>query len=354
MARDIGIDLGTANVLIHLKGRGIVLNEPSLVAVDKRTQEVIAFGNEAYDMIGRTPESIEVIQPLKSGVIDDFDLAEALLVLFFEKINSRTWFSRPNVLICAPSNVTEIEKLALIEAVEKAGGGQIFIEEEPKVAGVGAGIDLLSPKGSMVIDIGGGTCDIAIIAASEIVHSESLKLAGDDFDEAIIHYIKKKYNLLIGNRTAEQAKIKLATAVELSESKMNYLDIKGRDMITGLPKSININSNDIYHALYEQLQIIARTAKTVIEEAAPEMASDIMDKGIMMTGGGAMIYGVDNFLTQYLGVSVITAEQPMNCVAMGTGLMLEMIQNGQLQRINLTWKQKWERFVKRFKRRWLR
>lgn len=351
MSRDIGIDLGTANVLIHLKGRGIVLNEPAVVAVDKRTQEVIAFGREAYEMIGRTPVSIDIVHPLKGGVIDDYDLAEAMLVLFLEKINSRNWFSKPNILICAPSNISEIERMSLVEATERAGGGRIFIEEEPKVAGVGAGIDILDPSGSMVIDIGGGTSDIAIISSGAIIMSESIRIAGDDFDAAIIQYFKDNFQLLIGDRSAEHIKVTLATAILLDEDEVETHDLKGRDLVTGLPKSINVNSNHIYEAIKDHLLVIARGAKRVIEDCPPEVAADIIEKGVILTGGGALIYHLDTFLTDYLNVTVLKAEQPMNCVAIGTGLMLDLIQSGKLERTNPTRKQKMSRFLQKLKRR---
>ncbi|HJG48048.1 MAG TPA: rod shape-determining protein [Facklamia tabacinasalis] len=352
MSRDIGIDLGTANVLIHLKGRGVILNEPSVVALDKQTQEVIAIGNEAYEMIGRTADSIEIIKPLKGGVIADYDIAEALLVLFFQKIHSQRWFTKPNVLICRPSNISEIEQTALVEAIEKAGGGKIFMEEEPKVAGVGAGIDLLDPSGNMVIDIGGGTSDIAIISGGDIIQSTSLKIAGDDFDASIIQYFKDKYKLLIGERSAEQIKIDLASAVFFeNQAQLETKTLKGRDLVSGLPKSINVTSNQIYEAIHEQLAMIARAAKELLEDTQPEIASDIMEKGILLTGGGALIGSIDVFLSEYLNVSAIRANQPMSCVAIGTGIMLDLIQSGKLQRTNLSWQQKVARYFSRLKRR---
>lgn len=351
MSRDIGIDLGTANVLIHLKGRGIVLNEPAVVAVDSQSQDVIAVGREAYEMIGRTPPSIQVIHPLQGGVIDDYDMTEAMLMLFLEKMNSRSWFSRPNILICAPSNISEIERTSLVEAAERAGGGRIYIEEEPKVAGIGAGIDILDPSGSMVIDIGGGTSDIAVISSGEIISSESIKMAGDQFDDAITQYFKDNFQLLIGERSAEQIKISLASALPLEDDMVETHDLKGRDLVTGLPKSINVNSNHIYEAIKDQIIIIARAAKRILEDTPPEVAADIIEKGIILTGGGAMIFQIDTYLTEYLKVSVLKAEQPMNCVAIGTGLMLEMITNGKLERTNPTRQQKFVKFLKRLKRR---
>ena len=311
MAKNVGIDLGTTNVLVNLYGKGIILNEPSVVAIDTRSQEVIAIGHEAYEMMGRTPESIQVIQPLKGGVIADFDIAEAMLMLFMQRLNLTSWFAKPNVLICAPSKVSEIERLALIETVERAGGGRIYLEEEPKVAGVGAGIDPLNSSGSMVIDIGGGTSDFAVISAGEVIASESIKLAGDDLDLAIIQYLKDNFHILVGERSAESLKKAVASAVLLPEEEVETYDVKGRDLLTGLP----------------------------------------MEKGILLTGGGALIYHMDTFLTDFLKVSVLKAEQPMNCVAIGSGLMLDLILSGKLERTNPTWRQRLKRRLQRIKRR---
>ncbi|MHA3225210.1 rod shape-determining protein MreB [Globicatella sulfidifaciens] len=351
MSRDIGIDFGTANVLIHFKGRGIVVNEPSVVAVDSRSHEIIEVGKRAYEMIGRTPESIEIVHPLKGGVIADFDLAEAMLVLFLEKIHARRWFSKPNVLICCPSNISEIEQLSLIEATERAIGGRIFIEEESKIAAVGAGIDLTDASASMIMDIGGGTTDIAVISSGEIINSESLKVAGDDFDLAIVQYFKEYHNLLIGERSAEEVKKLLASALPVEEGELATYDLKGRDLVSGLPRSLNVTSNHIYEAIRSQLQIIARTARRILEDTEPEMVADIIEKGIILTGGGAMIYHLDTYLTEELGVSALRAEQPMSCVAIGTGLMLELILSGKLERNNVSEKQKLKRWFLRLKRR---
>ena len=281
MAKNVGIDLGTTNVLVNLYGKGIILNEPSVVAIDTRSQEVIAIGHEAYEMMGRTPESIQVIQPLKGGVIADFDIAEAMLMLFMQRLNLTSWFAKPNVLICAPSKVSEIERLALIETVERAGGGRIYLEEEPKVAGVGAGIDPLSSSGSMVIDIGGGTSDFAVISAGEVIASESIKLAGDDLDLAIIQYLKDNFHILVGERSAESLKKAVASAVLLPEEEVETYDVKGRDLLTGLPKSVNVDSNMICQAIRPILIEIARVAKRVLETIPPEMAADVMEKGIL-------------------------------------------------------------------------
>ncbi|MBK0348507.1 rod shape-determining protein [Aerococcaceae bacterium zg-ZJ1578] len=351
MSRDIGIDLGTANVLIHLKGRGIVVNEPSVVAIDSHTQEIIAAGKNAYDMIGRTSQSIEIVKPLKGGVIADFEVAEAMLTLFLEKIYLKRWFSKPNVLLCCPSNISDIETTSLIEAAERATGGNIYLEEEAKVAAIGSGIDIFSPHANMLIDIGGGTTDIAVVAGGKIIRSESLRIAGDDFDEAIIQYVKEKFNLLIGERTAEDVKKLLATALPLAESELKMFDLKGRDLLTGLPKSINVHANHICEAMQPQIQMIARAAKRLLEETTPEMLSDIIDQGIVLTGGGALISQIDTFLMEHLKVSVIKSDHAMGCVAIGTGLMLESILNGKIERVNLTKIQRLKRWLKSLKKR---
>lgn len=351
MTKDIGIDLGTANVLIHLKGRGVILNEPALVAFDKDTHQVIEYGSAAYQMIGRTGPNTEIVRPLKAGTISDYDLAEAMLTLFFDKINSRNWLSKPNVLICAPAEISELERASLIEAIERAGGGNIYIEEEAKVAAVGAGIDILSPKGAMVIDIGGGTTDIAVLSAGEIIASRSLKIAGDSFDSAIIQYFKQEKQLLIGEKSAEEAKIAVGSATHLSDKLLESYDLKGRDLVTGLPKSININSNDIHLAIQHSLAMIARACRELIEDVSPELAADIMEQGVILTGGGAMLFNLDSYLSDYLQLSVIRADQPMSCVAIGTGLMLDMIQDGVFERQSLTFKQRIQKFFRSLRRK---
>lgn len=351
MSRDIGIDFGTANVLIHFKGRGIVINEPSVVAVDTRTQEIIEVGKKAYDMIGRVPASIQIVRPLKGGVIADFELAEAMLMLFLEKIHAKSWFYKPNVLICYPSSITEIEQLSLVEAVERVVGGKIFMEEEVKVAAVGSGVNLLSSKAYMIIDIGGGTSDIAIISGGEVIVSEGIRVAGDDFDAAIIQYFKEKYHLLIGERSAEQIKIKLASALLISEKELETQDIKGRDLITGLPRSLNVNSNHIHEAIQPQLEMIARVAKRVIEKVEPEMIADIIEQGVILTGGSAMIYHMDTYLGEQLKMNVIKSDHPLNSVALGTGLMLEMILSGKLDRAQVKGKMNFKQWLLRIKRR---
>lgn len=351
MSRDIGIDLGTANVLIHLKGRGIVLNEPAIVAVDARTQEVIAVGREAYEMRGRTPASIQVVQPLKSGVIADYDLTEAMLIMFFKKIHFRQTFTRPNVLISTPTQVSEIERLSLYEAAQKVTNGKVYIESEPLVAGAGSGLDILNATGSMVVDIGGGTTDIAIMSAGEIIFSDSLRIAGNDFDEAIIQYLKDEFQLLVGHQSAEKVKIEIASAIKQDQSFIHSTEVKGRDLVTGLPKAINVDSNDMHSALKELLEQISRAIRVVLEEAPPEIMADIFDQGILLTGGGAMIQDIEVLFSEQLNVTVVPSEQPLNAVALGTGIMLDWITSGKLERTNPNQSQKNQRFFARLWRR---
>ena len=320
-ARDIGIDLGTANVLIHVKGKGIVLNEPSVVAIDKNTNRVLAVGEEARKMVGRTPGNIVAIRPLKDGVIADFDVTEAMLKHFINKLNVKGFLSKPRILICCPTNITSVEQKAIREAAEKSGGKKIYLEEEPKVAAIGAGMDIFQPSGNMVVDIGGGTTDIAVLSMGDIVTSASIKMAGDKFDNEILNYVKRKYKLLIGERTAENIKIQVATV--FPGSRHEEIEIRGRDMVSGLPRTITINSEEIEEALREQVAIIVHAAKTVLERTPPELSADIIDRGVILTGGGALLHGIDLLLAEELKVPVLVAENPMDCVAIGTGIMLD-------------------------------
>lgn len=320
-SRDIGIDLGTANVLIHIKGKGIVLNEPSVVAIDKQTGQVLAVGEEARRMVGRTPGNIVATRPMKDGVIADFDVTEAMLKHFIQKIGVKGLFSSPRILICCPTNITSVEQKAIREAAEKSGGKQVFLEEEPKVAAIGAGMDIFQPSGNMVVDIGGGTTDVAVLSMGDIVTASSIKIAGDKFDEAIQQFVKQKYKLLIGERTAEDIKQKIATV--FPDGRQEEMDIRGRDLVSGLPKTITIRSQEIYEALKEPVSAIITTAKNVLERTPPELSADIIDKGIMLTGGGALLHGMDALLTERLMVPVLIAEDPMTCVVRGTGLMLD-------------------------------
>ncbi|WAA12155.1 rod shape-determining protein [Fervidibacillus halotolerans] len=320
-AKDIGIDLGTANVLIHVKGRGIVLNEPAVVAIDKNTNRMLAVGEAARKMVGRTPGNIVAIRPLKDGVIADFAITEAMLKYFINKLNVKGFLSKPRILICCPTNITSVEKKAIREAAEKSGGKKVYIEEEPKVAAIGAGMDIFQPSGNMVIDIGGGTTDIAVLSMGDIVTSSSIKMAGDKFDLEILHYIKRKYKLLIGERTAEDIKINIGTVFKgLRNEKM---DIRGRDMVTGLPRTITVTSDEIEEALRESIEVVVNAAKSVLERTPPELSADIIDRGIILTGGGALLHGIDMLLSEELKVPVLIAENPMSCVAVGTGIMLD-------------------------------
>ena len=322
-SKDIGIDLGTANVLIHVKGKGIVLNEPSVVAMDKKTGKVLAVGEEARRMVGRTPGNIVAIRPLKDGVIADFDVTEAMLKHFITKLNLKGFLSKPRILICCPTNITSVEQKAIREAAEKSGGKKVYLEEEPKVAAIGAGMDIFQPSGNMVVDIGGGTTDIAVLSMGDIVTSESIKVAGDVFDNDILQYIKRQYKLLIGERTSEQIKITIGTV--WPQTRKESMEIRGRDMVTGLPRTIEINSDEIARALNESVSMIVQSAKNVLEKTPPELSADIIDRGVIITGGGALLHGIDQLLIEELKVPVFIAENPMDCVAIGTGIMLDNI-----------------------------
>ena len=319
-AKDIGIDLGTANVLIYVKGEGIVLNEPSVVAIDSETKRPLAVGKEAREMLGRTPGRVNAIRPMKDGVIADFEITEIMLNYFIRKINGKSFFSRPRILICCPSNITQVEKNAIKEAAERTGAKKVYLEEEPKVAAIGAGMDISKPSGNMVIDIGGGTTDIAILSLGGIVTSSSIKVAGNVFDSDIIKYIKDKYKLLIGDRTAEEIKVTVGTAFPgaLNEK----MEVRGRDLVTGLPHTITICSDEIEEALREKIYIIVNTAKQVLEQTPPELSADIIDKGIVLTGGGSLVHGLSDLLAHELKVPVFVAESPLTCVAEGTGILL--------------------------------
>ncbi|MCD5447519.1 rod shape-determining protein [Lactobacillus delbrueckii subsp. lactis] len=324
VSKDIGIDLGTANVLINVSGKGIVIDEPSVVAVDTNTNKVVAVGTEAYEMVGRTPGNIRVIRPLKDGVIADFDITEAMLSYFIEKLNVKGFMSKPNILVCAPTGVTSIEQKAIIQAAEKSGGGKVYLDYEPKVAAVGAGLDIFKPQGNMVIDIGGGTTDIAILSMGEIVTSKSLRYAGDRMNQAIVNYIKANHQLLIGMRTAEAIKIEIGTATDPDpDASMN---VRGRDTIDGLPKQIKVNSSEVTEALQEGLQSIIDTTKQVLQETLPELSADIIDRGIMITGGGALLKNIDKLIADSLQVPVLIAESPLESVALGTGILLQHIE----------------------------
>ena len=319
--KDIGIDLGTANVLIYIKGQGIILNEPSVVAIDSETKKPLAVGQEARQMLGRTPGKVKAIKPMKDGVIADFETTEVMLNYFIKKVNGKSFFSRPRILICCPSNITQVEKNAIKEAAERTGAKKVFIEEEPKVAAVGTGMDISKPSGNMIVDIGGGTTDIAILSLGGIVNSTSIKVAGNAFDNDIIKYIKDKYKLLVGERTAEDIKINIGTV--FPESRDEKMEVRGRDLVTGLPHTITLSSEEVEEALRESVYTIVRAIKGILEQTPPELSADIIDKGIVITGGGALVDGFDQLLAHELKVPVFVAESPLTCVVEGTGILLD-------------------------------
>ena len=318
--KDIGIDLGTTNVLIYVKGKGVVLNEPSVVSIDTNTKKVLAVGQEAKEMLGRTPGKVKIIKPMKDGVIADFETTEEMLNLFMKKVMGRKTLSKPRILICCPSNITGVEKNAIREIAERMGAKKVYLEEEPKVAAVGAGIDISKPSGSMVIDIGGGTTDIAVLSLGGIVTSDSIRIAGNTFDEDIIKYIKEKYKVIIGEKTAEDIKISIGTVIK--SSKKNSMEITGRSVSTGLPETITVTSEDVIEALNEDLKKIISSVKSVLEKTPPELASDISDKGIILTGGGSLINGLVEKLRKELKVPIFISDNPLTNVVEGTGILL--------------------------------
>ncbi|MDT6981004.1 rod shape-determining protein [Levilactobacillus zymae] len=323
MAKDIGIDLGTANVLIYVVGKGIVLNEPSVVAIDTKTDKVLAVGSEAYRMVGRTPGNIRAIRPLKDGVISDFDITEAMLSYFINKLSVKGFLSKPNIMICAPTNITEIERKAIIQAAEKSGGAKVYLEAEPKVAALGAGMDIFKPSGNMVIDMGGGTSDIAILSLGDIVASQSIRVAGDRMNAEIVNYLKHKHNLIVGERTAETIKIKIGTAYPEPGNEKKTMAVRGRDSVSGMPTEATITAAEVEEAIHDSVDQIIEAAKTVLETTPPELAADIIDRGIMLTGGGALLDGIDKLFSQELTVPVIISEDPLDNVAKGAGVLLE-------------------------------
>lgn len=323
LAKDIGIDLGTANVLIYIKGEGIVLDEPSIVAIDTDTKRVIAAGKDASEMFGRTPSNIKTIRPMKDGVIADFEITEIMLNTFIKKIKARSLFARPRILICCPSNITPVEKNAIKEAAERTGARKVYIEEEPKVAAIGAGMDISKPSANMVIDIGGGTTDIAVLSMNEIVISDSIKTAGNAFDQDIIKYMKEEYKLLIGEKTAEDIKINFANVYD--PKKEESLEVKGRNLLTGLPHTVTINQTEIKKALNDSISKIVKSTTNVLEQTPPELAADIVDCGIVLTGGGALLTGLTDLVGEELKVPALIADSPLTCVAEGTGILLNNI-----------------------------
>ncbi|MBV7272329.1 rod shape-determining protein [Clostridiaceae bacterium UIB06] len=320
---DMGIDLGTATVLVYIKGRGVILKEPSVVAIDKSKNKVLAVGEEAWQMIGRTPGNIVAIRPLRDGVISDYDITEKMLKYFITKACGKKRMSAPRVVVCVPCEATEVEKRAVIDAAKNAGAKKVFLIEEPLAAAIGAGLDITKASGNMVIDIGGGTTDVAVISLGGIVVRASIKVAGDKFDEAIMRYIRKEHKLMIGERTAEDLKINIGSAFEREEKVT--MEIRGRDLITGLPKNIAVSSDEMREALRETVNAIAETTHSVLEKTPPELAADIADKGIVMTGGGALLNGLSNLIQEVTKVPVYVAEEAVSCVALGTGKVLEYL-----------------------------
>ena len=324
MKMDIGIDLGTANVLIYVRGKGIVLQEPSVVAVDRDTNRILSVGEEAKRMLGRTPGNITAIRPLRDGVIADYDVTESMLRFFIDKVIGRRFVFRPRIMICIPSGVTMVEKRAVQEAAEQAGARRTQLIEEPMAAAIGAGLPVEEATGSMVVDIGGGTTEIAVISLGGIVTSRSIRIGGDEMDSSIVQYIKRMYNLMIGERTAEEIKITVGTAIVTPDTDRT-MDIRGRDLVSGLPKTLTIHAKEIREALNEPIYKIIDAVKGTLEKTPPELAADVMDHGIMMTGGGALLMNLDKLLSHETGMPVLVSEDALSCVGEGTGRTLENI-----------------------------
>lgn len=323
MSVDIGIDLGTASVLVYVKGKGVILKEPSVVAYDRDTNAIKAIGEEARLMLGRTPGNIVAIRPLRKGVISDYTVTEKMIKYFVQKAMGRRTFKKPVISICVPSGVTEVERKAVEEATYAAGARDVNLIEEPVAAAIGAGLDISRPCGNLIVDIGGGTTDIAVISLGGTVVSESLKIAGDDFDEAIVRYMRKKHNLLIGERTAEDIKIKIGTTYQLIEDEA--LEVRGRNLVTGLPKTVTITSSETEQALRETTGQIVEAIIRVLEQTPPELSADILDRGIILTGGGALLRGLEEMIEEKTGINTMTAEEPMKVVAVGTGQFVEFM-----------------------------
>ncbi len=322
-SNDIGIDLGTANTLINVKDHGIVLREPSVVAVKSGTNEVLAVGDDAKRMLGRTPGNIVAIRPLKDGVIADFDITEAMLRYFIRRVHDRRTMVRPRIVIAVPSGITEVEKRAVRESAMLAGAREVYLIEEPMAAAIGAGLPVTEPSGNMIIDIGGGTTEVAVISLSGVVYSNSTRVGGDKMDEAIISYVKRKYNLLIGERTAEKIKIRIGTAYPMDE--MESMEVKGRDLVLGIPKTLELKSEEVREALAEPVNAIVESVKMALEKTPPELSADIVDKGIVLVGGGSMLANLDVLLRETTGLPVMLAEDPLTAVAVGTGRCLDEI-----------------------------
>ena len=320
---DVGIDLGTASILVYIKGKGVVLKEPSVVAFDRDTNKIKAIGEEARLMLGRTPGNIVAVRPLRQGVISDYTVTEKMLKFFIQKAIGKKTFRKPKIAVCVPSGVTEVEKKAVEDETYQAGAREVFIIEEPIAAAIGAGIDISRPCGNMIVDIGGGTTDIAVISLGGTVVSTSIKIAGDDFDEAIVRYMRKKHNLLIGERTAEDIKIKVGSCYPRAQ--VDSIDVRGRNLVTGLPKTVTVTSEETEEALKEATAQIVEAVHSVLERTPPELTADIADRGIVLTGGGALLRGLEELLESKTGINTMTAEEPMQCVAIGTGKFVEFL-----------------------------
>ena len=329
LTTDIGIDLGTASILVYLKGKGVVLKEPSVVAFDRDTNKIKAIGEEARLMIGRTPGNIVAVRPLRQGVISDYTVTEKMLKHFIQKAMGKRTFKKPRISVCVPSGVTEVEKKAVEDATYQAGAREVAIIEEPIAAAIGAGIDITRPCGNMIVDIGGGTTDIAVISLGGTVVSTSVKIAGDDFDEAIVRYMRKKHNLLIGERTAEDIKIKIGSAFKRPE--VATLEVRGRNLVTGLPKTITVTSEETEEALKETTSQIVEAVHSVLEKTPPELAADIADRGIVLTGGGCLLQGLEELIEEKTGINTMTAEDTMTAVAIGTGKYIEFLSDGNME-----------------------
>lgn len=320
---DIAIDLGTSNVLVYIDGKGVVLNEPSVIAVDRTSRAVVAYGEQARSMIGRTPSHISIIRPLREGVIADYDATEAMIRHFVEKVAGKKRFFKPRIMICVPAGVTDVEKRAVLEAAAQSGGSKVYLIEEPVAAAMGAGLMIAEARGRMVVDIGGGTTDIAVLSLGGIVASESVRIGGDTFDDAIVRYVKKEYNLLIGDRSAEEIKIRIGSAA--AKEKLESFEVRGRDLVSGLPKIVRITSTEVQGALAESVNLILEAVKRVLEKTPPELAADIIDFGIVLTGGGALLSGLDEVIVRATKIPVRIAEDSLSCVAYGSGSALQSL-----------------------------
>ncbi len=321
---DLAIDLGTANTLIYVRGKGIVLSEPSVVAIKKGTSQVLKVGREAKEMLGRTPASIVAIRPMRDGVIADFDVTEQMIRAFIVKIHNRKALVRPRIVVGVPSCITQVEKRAIRDSAEQAGAREVYLMEEPMAAAIGAGLPVQEPSGNMIVDIGGGTTEVAVISLSGIVYSQSIRIAGDEMDEGIIQYLKRKYNLLVGERTSENIKIHIGSAYPFDEPRK--MEIKGRDLVDGIPKTLTVTDSDIREALHDPIYAIVDAVKTALERTPPELAADIAEKGVVMAGGGSLLHGLDTLIALETHLKVKVADDPLSCVVLGAGKVLDELE----------------------------